>query len=60
MSEQPNPGNDESGEKLLAGKPETGPENSKDPENPESKPVEEREQWTDPVQVKMLYNFLRS
>jgi hypothetical protein len=54
MSEQPNPGNDESGEKLLAGKPETGPENSKDPENPESKPVEEREQWTDPVQVPML------
>ena len=56
MSEDPKQDDEQSGEKLLAN--QTGNENSgngKDPENPESKPVEEREQWTDPVQFFMTF-----
>ena len=57
MTEDQKPDDDQSGEKLLT--QETGNEisgNGKDPENPDPKPVvEEREQWTDPVQFFMTF-----
>ena len=51
---------DQSGEKLLTHDAENGTGNEKtvsekNPEDPDSKPVEEREQWTDPVQFFMTF-----